>query len=106
MYAIRSYYALINDGKTPKYSQETIDGTLSGLDPIRYPDEDYYSNRYMKDMVQYSNVNAEVSGGNKIAQYLVNVGWKHNGGWMNVGEEKTDVMNVRANVDYQRNNFV
>lgn len=93
--------ALANDGKTAKYSQETIDGTISGVDPVRYPDEDYYGDRYMKEMVNFSNFSAEAKGGNNNAQYYVNVGWKHNEGWMNVGEEKTDLFNVRGNVDYQ-----
>lgn len=93
--------ALINDGKAPKYSQDVIDATIAGTDPVRYPDEDYYSNRYVKDYVSYSNFYAEASGGNTNAQYYVNVGWKHNEGWMNKGTEKTDVLNVRGNVDYQ-----
>lgn len=93
--------ALINDGKTPKYSQDAIDATASGVDPIRYPDEDYYSSRYVKDITSFYNFNAEASGGNTNAQYYVNIGWKHNEGWMNIGQEKTDLLNVRGNVDYQ-----
>ena len=65
--------AQLNDGIDPaslRYSQETIDGTRSGLNPARYPDNDFYSDLYLKDRTSGESVFADVSGGNNQGPLL------------------------------------
>lgn len=96
--------ALANDGLSPKYTDDQIANTRNGTDPIRYPDEDYFNSTYLKDWASYQRINAEVSGGNEIAQYFLNVGWNRSNGLLKIGEganEKDDRMNMRANIDYK-----
>src|SRR5690606_29008227 len=69
--------ALENDGLAPRYSTAQITNTRNGTDPIRYPDEGYYNSTYLKDWASYHRLNAEISGGNSIAQFFLNVGWDH-----------------------------
>src|SRR5690606_28642034 len=66
--------ALANDGLAPKYSEEQITNTRNGTDRFRYPDEGYYNSTYLKDWASYHRLNAEISGGNDIAQFFLNVG--------------------------------
>jgi TonB-linked SusC/RagA family outer membrane protein len=101
--------ALANDGLSPKYNQSDIDATASGQDPVRWPDEEYYNSRYLKDYAGYFNMVGEASGGNEIAQYYLNVGWARSKSFLKVGNgdnEKRDKINVRGNVDYKLNNVV
>jgi len=93
--------ALENDGKAVQYSQEDIDNTRNGVDPVRYPDQDYYNNTYLKDRKNYQRVYVEGSGGNKSAQYYANLNYKHSNGLMAVGPDNgSDLINLRGNVNY------
>ena len=47
--------ALANDGLPAKYTQAVIDNTASGLNPVQFPDEDYYNSTYLKKFSSYSN---------------------------------------------------
>lgn len=96
--------ALDNDGLSPRYTPSQISATRSGTDGIRYPDEDYYNDRYLKDWSGYHNINAEVSGGNDIAQFFLNLGWSRSNSLLKIGEggkEKSDVLSMRGNIDYE-----
>jgi hypothetical protein len=108
-----TYYnqALANDGLPDKYSDEDIAATRSGSDPVKYPDEDYYSSTYLKNLGTFTNVIGEASGGNTNARYYLNMGWKYNTRLLNkVWEESyndaVSTFNVRGNVDYKINNFI
>jgi TonB-linked SusC/RagA family outer membrane protein len=95
--------ALDNDGLSPRYTLNQIANTRSGMDPIRYPDEHYYNSTYLNDWSTYRRINAEISGGNEIAQFFLNLGWDHSTGLLKVGEganEKSDRLNMRGNIDY------
>jgi TonB-dependent SusC/RagA subfamily outer membrane receptor len=96
--------ALANEGLAPKFSEDEITNTRSGIDPVRYPDEDYYNSTYLKDWTSYQNIVGEASGGNQTAQYYLNLGWKRDNSFLKVGEgdkEKNDRLNMRGNVDYR-----
>ncbi len=78
--------AQLNDGIDPaslRYSQETIDGTRSGTNPARYPDNDFYSDLYLKERTSEARIFADVTGGNDKAIYYLNTGWTGTDGWMN-----------------------
>ena len=101
--------ALGNDGLSPKYSQADIDATISGSDPVRHPDEDYYNSTYLRNFSSYTNFVGETGGGNDIAQYYLNIGWKEVSGMLKPGEgenEINDRINVRGNVDYKLNEVI
>src|SRR5690606_26005299 len=94
--------ASVNDGLDPRYSQEEISGTRSGNNPLRYPDEDYYNSTFLKNMSSYQNFNGNITNGNELGQFSVNVGWKRNNGLINVGPEQiSNRFNLRTAVDYR-----
>ncbi len=96
--------ALTNDGLATKFNDGLIENTRSGIDPIRYPDVEYYNSTFLKKWTSYQKVVGEVGGGNEIAQYYLNLGWNRSNGLLKVGEganEKTDRLNMRANIDYK-----
>jgi len=102
--------AQLNDGIDPaflRYSQETIDGTRSGMNPVRYPDNDFYSDLYLKDHTSGTRVYADVSGGNDKARYYVNTGWSRSNGWLNTPQgDNTDNLNFRGNLDFNINDYM
>lgn len=96
--------ALANDGIAPKYFDDQIANTRNGIDPIALPDEDYFNSTYLRNWANYQRINAEVSGGNDIAQFFLNVGWDRSNTLLKIGEgsdERNDRMNMRGNIDYK-----
>lgn len=96
--------ALDNDGLSPKYTTDQIDSTINKSNLIRFPDEDYYNSTYLKNWSGYHRLNAEVSGGNDIAQFFLNLGWSRSTGLIKIGEgenEKRDRLSMRGNIDYK-----
>ncbi len=94
--------ARINDGATPTYSQEVINATRAGIDPVRYPDTDFYGNRFVSRLMNSFDVNVEASGGNDKAQYFLNLGANQREGWIAYGDgDQSTRLNLRANTDYQ-----
>ena len=103
--------ALKNDGLPVKYSDDAIAKTGAGEDKLKYPDADYYSPTYLKDLGNFTNVIGEVSGGNANAQYYLNIGWKNNSDllkkiWQENYSDGTNIFNIRGNVDYKINSFM
>ena len=102
--------AQLNDGIEPsslRYSQEAIDGTRSGANPARYPDNDFYSNDYIRDYTTTASVFADVAGGNENARYYVNTGWEENSGWLNTPQgDVTDNLSFRGNLDITFNDYL
>ena len=99
--------ALVNDGLPVKYGPALINSTASGADPVRYPDESYYNSTYLRDYSTYYNFVGEANGGNQVAQYYLNIGWRHNTGLIKLGEGiKSDRLNVRGNIDYKLNDVL
>ncbi|MCK7531233.1 MAG: hypothetical protein MZV63_09410 [Marinilabiliales bacterium] len=102
--------AQLNDGIDPaslRYSQETIDGTRSGSNPARYPDNDFYSDLYLKDHTSDANVFADISGGSEKAFYYVNTGWSGNNGWLNTPQgDITNNLNFRGNLEFVINDYM
>ena len=95
--------ALDNDGLAAKYTPDQITNTRSGTDPIQFPDEDYYNSTYLNDWAGYNRINGEVSGGNEIAQFFVDLGWDRSNSLLKIGEgadEKTDRLSMRGNINY------
>ncbi|WP_198152366.1 SusC/RagA family TonB-linked outer membrane protein [Draconibacterium sediminis] len=89
--------ALINDGSAAKYSAEDI--SMAGKNPF-YPDEDFYSDTYLKGSKNFTNISAVASGGNEKTQYFVTMGWQHNSGWFELADDNENKLNLRGAVDF------
>lgn len=102
--------AQLNDGVAPsslRYSQETIDGTRDGMNPARYPDNDFYADNYVKDHTSDINVFADVMGGSENVRYYVGAGWDESSGWLNTPQgDITDNLNFRGNLDFTINEYM
>jgi len=91
----------------PKYPQSTIDNTLNMVDPVLYPDNNYYGSDYVKTVTNYTNVYGELSGGNSNAQYYLNLGWNHGAGWTKIGDNDShDLLNIHGKVEFNVNNWM
>ena len=101
--------ARVNDGLNATYYQSDINGYESGENVVMYPNVDYYSDQFLKQFRPYSNIIAELNGGNRVARYYTNFGWNRSGSYFNIGEGKnsqTNEFNFRANVDLDVNSFI
>lgn len=102
--------AQLNDGIDPaslRYSQEAIDATRSGVNPARYPDNDFYSSDYLKDHTTNINVFADVRGGSEKVRYYMGSGWDQSSGWLNTPQgDVTNNLNFRGNLDFAINEYM
>jgi TonB-linked SusC/RagA family outer membrane protein len=101
--------ALINDGLPLRYTDQEIKNTLDGVDPIRYPDVDYFSSEFLRKTLPVNRFMTELSGGNDLTQYYLNTGWLRSGTLLDMGEgrnENYDRLNLRANVDFRINEVI
>ncbi len=102
--------AQLNDGIDPaslRYSQEAIGATRSGVNPARYPDNNFYSDDYIKDHTTGINVFADVMGGSENVRYYVGTGWDQSSGWLNTPQgDITDNLNFRGNLDFNINEYM
>lgn len=106
-----TYYnqARKNDGLDPLYSAEDIYHHSTGSNPFRYPNINYYSDEYIKESFNRTDVTAEIEGGGQRAHFYSNVGYYHQGDYLNFGEGKhngVSRLNVRGNVDVDINRFM
>ena len=96
--------ALVNDGLSPKFTDEQIYNTAAGTNPYRYPNQQFYTSDYLNKTKSRYDVTAEFQGGGKFAQFYTNVSYYRQGDFINFGEGKnnyTDRLNVRGNIDLQ-----
>lgn len=89
-------YALLNrnPNATPQFTQEKIDGTRQGLDPIAFPNVDW--RRFLfKDYAvnQYANLN--VTGGGKRADYFMSATFNNDNGMLKSDPQNAFDNNVR-----------
>jgi TonB-linked SusC/RagA family outer membrane protein len=64
--------ALMNDGKTPFYSQADLDAYKNGTDPIGHPDVDWQK-EVLRPQSAFSRFDLNISGGRKAARYFVDL---------------------------------
>lgn len=89
--------ALRNDGKQPFYSYDDFSKFKDGSDPYLHPNVNWYDELLNDNYIsQYYNLN--VSGGNKVAQYFVSLGYTRENGLFKTSSEN----NYNTNLDYQR----
>lgn len=102
--------AYLNDGGTTNalpYSPQLINNTRNNVDPFLYPNVDYYGEAFVKDVVNFSNMYGEASGGNDKVRYYMNLGWKRNEQWFKAADNNVqDLFTVRGKVDFDVTNWL
>ncbi|WP_208292262.1 SusC/RagA family TonB-linked outer membrane protein [Sphingobacterium paludis] len=87
-------------GKTPFYSEETIQKHVSGEDPDLYPNVSWYDVLF-NDFGSNKRVNTNISGGADIAQYYLSIGY-----YTETGQFKTEnIDSYNATLKRDRFNF-
>lgn len=92
-----------------KYDSATIADTKAGLNPYKYPDVDFYNDKYLKPFTTQTAVSTEFSGGNKDLQYYVNLSYQNSGTLekINPGLNKgSNSYKVRGNLDFPVNKWI
>lgn len=85
--------ANINIGGNPVYSQEAINKTRDGSDPVNYPNTDWTDFLFKNGSVQSHSVS--VSGGGNLARFALTANYLKNDGL--VENTNSDRLNIRAN---------
>jgi TonB-linked SusC/RagA family outer membrane protein len=92
--------ALVGRGQAAKYTQDYIDKTASGIDPLVYPNVNWMDelfNKYSRN--RRANLNA--SGGVDNAQYYVSLAYYNESGFL----KTDDLAQYNSKLDYKRYNF-
>ena len=109
-YMILYNEALTNDGQPRKYSYNDIENTRNGVDPVAYPDVDYYrGNTFLNSYKPQQRVQGEFSGGSSAAQYYLNLDYTNTQSLLKEGEggsQATNRFNIRGAVDVKINDFI
>lgn len=85
----------------PRYSTDKIDGTIAGLNPMIYPNIDWYDAMFEK-FTYNSHYALNASGGGKVARYYMAVAWDRDTGIL----KDNDINNFRNNIDINRYNIL
>lgn len=95
-----------NDGLSPSYSQEELEGYKTGSNPLHYPDVDYYD-RFVKETTPFRSANINASGGDDFVRYFSMLDYVGTGGLESVGQEsKTDRFKLRGNIDLNLTEYI
>ncbi len=100
-YATLYNEACVNDGLSPLYSQQTINGYMgsSGESDLYYPDVDY-SDYFLNNSANFSKATIDMAGGNDRIKYSVVGGLLLGNGFEAVGpRSKITRINVRGSLD-------
>lgn len=95
--------ALVNEGKSPKYSDAEIQKFKDGSDPEHYPNTDWYKLFWNGNGIQ-QNHSFDVSGGNEKTQSYLSVGYLSQNGL--VEGSSLDRYSTRFKIDTQLNSHI
>jgi len=87
--------ALVNAGESPKYSEEYIQNTVNGTDPVLYPYHNYVEDLFGTGSMH--NHSLRFSGGNKMANMAVSMNYQDQDGLIDDVNSKR--YNIRLNSD-------
>ena len=90
-------------GVTP-YSQQKIANTQAGINPYVYPATDWYR-KLFKDNSFNKQLNLNISGGGKVAQYYIAGSYSIDNGMLNVDKKNNFNNNIRLNRYMLRSNI-
>ena len=94
-YATMYNYALVNAGKSKRFTDEEIQKFRDGSDPYNYPNTDWYDLAFRTGFLQKHNVS--VNGGATYAKYLVSAGYLSQKGILRNSDREQ--FNLRSNTD-------
>ncbi|MDR1866228.1 MAG: TonB-dependent receptor [Bacteroidales bacterium] len=80
----------------PYYSEQKIQATMRGENPMIYPNVDWYKMLFNKSTIN-KRVNLNVSGGGKIASYYVSGGYENENGLLKVDKLNNFNNNISIN---------
>ena len=95
--------ALVNEGKSPKYSDAEIQKFKDGSDPEHYPNTDWYDLFWRGNGLQQSH-SLDISGGSEKMQSYLSVGYLSQNGL--VQGSSLDRYNTRFRTDMQLNSRI
>ncbi|MEO9003976.1 MAG: TonB-dependent receptor [Ginsengibacter sp.] len=95
--------ALVNEGKSPKYSDAEIQKFKDGSDPEHYPNTDWYKLFWKGDGIQQSH-SLDISGGSDKMQSYLSMGYLSQNGL--VQGSNLDRYNTRFKTDMQLNSRI
>ncbi len=108
-YATMFNKAAINDGASPDdpldlpYSPEYLEGYRTGKNPLKYFDEDLYSQVFNNTM-DYKRMNVNYGGGSESTNYFFNLNYfGEGGGYLKHKSTTYDKVSLRSNVDVDIN---
>ncbi len=87
------------------YSEQKIQSTAQGLDPMIFPNIDWYDELFKKQTFN-TKANINVSGGGNIATYYVAGGYDHETGLLNVDKRNNFSNNININRVHVRTNVI
>lgn len=88
--------ALQNDGRSPLYSRADFDAYRSGNDPYLHPNVNW-EDELLKDNAISQSYNMNVSGGGKVAQYFVSLGYLNEQGLFKTDKSQGYDTNLKLN---------
>lgn len=109
-YMILYNEALANDGLPARYTADQITQTKAHSDEIRYPDESFFTDQYLRANASLLHVSSEASGGNDNTQYYSLLSFDKTGSLVKAqgGQPKSEEfhLNFRGNVDFKINTWL
>lgn len=107
-YALMYNEARINDGLTPLYSQEQLNGykNSTGVNDLLYPNVDYM-NEFLYNQSMFRKASLEFAGGNNNVKYAMVAGYIGGNGLEKLGERQNlNRFNVRGNLDIRITDYM
>ena len=104
--------ASLNDGVLPAdlpFTSDIIQNTRDGVNKYKYPDVDFYSDEYVKPLINRTNIISEFTGGTEKSQYYVNLGWSRAESWETINpsaNKGSNRFNIRGNIDFKINDWI
>ena len=80
----------------PYYSEQKIQSTIDNVNPMVYPNVDWYKEIF-KNSTDNTRANINISGGGQVATYYVSGGFEHETGLLNVDPKNNYNSNININ---------
>lgn len=93
--------ARLNDGLTPLYATDRIEGTRNQIDPYLYPDINW-RNEVLNTFAPTSEYSLTFRGGNNAVRYFLMLGYLNNQGFYKDTDPKRD---MNSNINFDRYSF-
>ncbi|GHT22749.1 SusC/RagA family TonB-linked outer membrane protein [Bacteroidia bacterium] len=100
----RAYLADFPD-QNAYYSEQKIQATIRGDNPMIYPNMDWYDMLFNKQTIN-TKANLNVSGGGKVANYFVSAGYENESGLLKVDNRNNFNNNINIDRFNLRNNVI